>query len=119
MVNRRKLVNLYLLGGTAALVAASCTPQQVTDVEKQVSDIIQKVQAGVVQACAAAGKLVPTANTVFQVLASILGSANVALATAEMIAQAVTAIVAVGCPATTAPTATPRKTEKGVDVVFY
>lgn len=118
MQSRRKLLSLYLAGGAVALLASGCTPQQVSDTEQKIADIINQVQKGVAQACAAVGKLIPTANTVFAVLASIVGSSNVAVATAVMIAQAITDIAAAGCPT---PTASPRAstTAKGVKVEFY
>jgi hypothetical protein len=132
-VSKRALLFLAAGGGAAATAAlvASCTPQQVADVQAEVAKLIGEVQAGVVAACAAVGKLVPTANTVFLVLSSIVGSSTVigaAMATATLIAQAIAAIAAIGCPAappTPAPAAapTPRGTAsvngKSVPVVFY
>jgi hypothetical protein len=117
-MNRRDLVSLYITGGAAALVLAGCTPGQITDTEKQIANIIQQVQAGVVAACASVGKIVPTANTVLQVLLSIIGGATIIGATAAVIAQAITDIVAVGCPAPQG-TAKPTATLKGVPIVFY
>jgi len=114
-MNRR---DLFLVGGAAALLASGCTPQQVSDVEKQVANMIQQVQAGVVAACSVAGKLVPTANTVFQVLVSLLGSTNIVLATAAMVAQAITEIASAGCGPVQPPTAA-MKTSKGIDIAFY
>lgn len=119
MISRRNL-SLYLTGGAAALLAAGCTPQQVTDVEAKVAALINQIQAAVRDACQAFGKVIPTANTVFAILVSLVGSTNVIVATATMVAQAVADIVAVGCPpAPPTPTGTARKTDKGVPVEFY
>jgi hypothetical protein len=109
---------LVLAGGATALaVAGGCTQTQVTDTEKQIAALINQVQAGVVAACASAGKIVPTANTVLQVLLSIVGGTNALAATAAMIAQAITDIAAAGCPT---PTGTKTATtSKGVPIVFY
>ena len=122
MTTRRDLLSLYLTGGVAALLVAGCTQQQIDDTQKKLADIINQVQQGVALACTSVGKIIPTANSVFAILVSIVGSSNVALATAEMIAQALAAIVAVGCPATPpSPTAsaTPRTTDKGIPIHFY
>ena len=111
---KRDMLTLYAAGGAAALLVAGCTPTQVADTEKQITDLINKIQAGVVAACVQAGKIVPTANSVLQVLISIIGSTSVLGITAAMISQAIAEIVAVGCPAT--PTA---MTPKGVRIFFY
>ena len=114
MTTRRDFTCLYLTGGAAALLAAGCTAQQIDNTQAQITAIIQKVQAGVVAACSTAGKWVPTAETVLAVITALVGGSNAALATAAMIAQAITEIAAV-CPAAPAmPTA--RATAKGVPV---
>jgi hypothetical protein len=118
MTTRRDFAALYLTGGAAALLAAGCTPQQVDNTQQQITNIINQVQAGVAKACTAAGKIIPTANTVLAVLTAIVGGTNATLATATMIAQAITEIAAVGCPATPPPP-TAAKTAKGVLVAFY
>ena len=115
-MNRRDLLGLYLTGGAVAMVAAGCTPGQIDDTQKKLANIISEVQAAVAQACASAGKIIPTANTVFAILVSIVGSNSAAAATAVMIQQAVNMIISVGCPA--GPTAE-LKTDKGIPVVFY
>ncbi len=119
MTTRRDFTNLYLTGGAVALLAAGCTAQQIDDTQKKLADIINQVQAGVVKACASAGKIVPTANTVFDILVSIVGSQSAALATVQMIAQAITEIVAVGCPATPTPPTAAKVSPKGVTIAFY
>jgi len=118
MTDRRDFLALYLTGGAVAMLAAGCTPQQVTDVEAKVAALINQIQAAVRDACQGFGKVVPTANTVFAILVSLVGSTNVIVATAVMISQAVASIVAVGCPPTP-PTGPAAKTDKGIDVLFY
>ncbi len=130
MQHRRDFLALYLTGGVVALTAAGCTAQQVSDVEKQVAALIHQIQAGVVAAwiavigylgytCASAGKIVPTANSVFAVLAAIVGGSNVVIATAAMIAMAISQIVAVGCPAAAGGPPKASATASGVPVSFY
>ncbi len=115
MTNRRDLLGLYLTGGAAALVIAGCTPVQIADTEKKVADLINQVQAGVAAACAGAGKIIPTANSVMQVLLSIVGGNSVIGLAAAAISQAIADIVAVGCP----PAPSAIMTNKGVPVTFY
>ncbi len=114
--DRRNFLSIYLTGGAAAMMLAGCTQAQVTATEKQIADFINQVQAGVATTCAAVGKIVPTANSVLQVLLAIIGTSSVAGVTAAMIAQAVTDIAAIGCPQ---PGPAPTATAKGVNVVFY
>ena len=122
-MNKRNLLQLYLVGGASALVLAGCTTAQITDAEKRVADVINQVQAGVEKGCAALGvavKMIPTANSVLQVLISLVAGSATA-ATVAVIEQAITDIVAIGCPAPSPPTASPavRTTSKGVVVSFY
>ena len=119
-LNRRHLA-LYATGGAAALLAAGCTQQQVSNVEAQVANFINQVQAGVVKGCQALGKLVPTANSVIAVIAALAGSSSVAVVTAQMIAQAIADITGQACTAaTTAPGAAPKAVVvKGAHVDFY
>jgi hypothetical protein len=83
--------------GTALALAslgASCTPQQVADVEKMVASFINDVQANVKKACA----LVPTASSVIAILQVVAGSTSAASVTGAMIKQVIDEIAAVGCP---------------------
>jgi hypothetical protein len=93
LMNRRDA----LLVSTSALLVAGCTQQQITNVEQVVANVINQVQTGVAQACSAVGKLIPTADSVFAVLAGILGGTNIAVVTAQMISDAIKAIVQVAC----------------------
>jgi hypothetical protein len=118
MISRRNL-SLYLAGGTAALLAAGCTPGQVTDVEKQVANLIQQVQAGVAAGCASLGKLIPTANSVIALLAGLAGSTNPAVVTAAIISQAISSIVGAACKSDDIVRG-PRETAvSGVKIDFY
>lgn len=117
-MNRRDHLALYLTGGAAALLADGCTPQQIDDTQKKLANIINQVQAAVAAACAGAGKWVPTANTVFAILVSIVGSESVAGAVATMVQQAISTIVSVGCPSASRLGVEP-KTDKGVPILFY
>jgi hypothetical protein len=114
---KRDMLTLYLTGGAAALVLAGCTAQQISDTEKKVADLINQVQKGVAAGCSAIGKVVPTANTVFAVLAALVGGSNVLVATGAMISQAIADLVAIGCPAT--PGLRGTKTQQGTPVDFY
>jgi hypothetical protein len=96
----------YALLGIGALGLASCTATDWATIEAQFASVITQVQAGVRSACAQAGVLVPTADSVLQVLISILGSTTVAGVTAAVIKQAIDTIVAV-CPAP-APSNAPK-----------
>jgi hypothetical protein len=128
-LSKRNLM-LYAAGGAAALMAAGCTQQQVSNVEAQVANMINAVQAGVVAGCQAFGKLVPTANSVIAVLAGIAGSTNPMIVTTAMVLQAVSEIVGQACAApqpapapSPAPTAVAPKAVNvlngKVPVIFY
>ena len=119
MTDRRDFLSLYLTGGAVAMLAAGCTQPQINATEKQVADFINQVQAGVAAACTAVGKIIPTANSVLAVLLAIIGATSVAAVTAAMIAQAITDIAAIGCPAPAGTTAAAGSTVKGAPVVFY
>lgn len=111
---RKALMAGVALAGTAVL--ASCTQTQVDDFQKQVADVINQIQAGVVAACVAVGKFVPTANSVVAVLIA-MGGTNPALITAAMITAAI-ADIAKACPA--APQGRhPEVAVRGVSIVFY
>jgi hypothetical protein len=115
MINRR-LALTAVAGGAAAGVVA-CSPQQVADIEKQVAAFINDIQGKVKAACAAAGALVPTANSVMAIIQAVAGSTNPAVVTATMIENVIAEIVAAGCPppgAVSSPT-----TVRGVKVEFY
>lgn len=115
--------NLAIAGaGVAAASIAACTPQDVTDVEKKVADVINQVQAGVVAGCSAFGKIVPTANSVIAVVASLVGGSNPALVTTAVILQAIEEITGMACKAVNPPDqpkAVLKVNVRGVDVEFY
>ena len=139
--DRRKLLGVMAVAAVG-IPLAECTQQQVLSVEAYVTSAIQKAQTGVVAAmqaaCAAAGKLVPTADTVMQEVVTLLNS-TVAQALAGNQAAAIAAvagavqgtidnIVAAGCPkpspspapsfTATAPEGS-LKTAKGTVIKFY
>ena len=119
-MTKRNLLKLYLTGGAVAMLAAGCTPQQIDDTQKKLADLINQVQAAVAKGCETAGKIIPTANTVFAILVSLVGSSSAAAATAVMVQEAINAIIAVGCPAAPpVPTLGAKMTNKGIPVVFY
>ena len=95
-----------LFGAVAATAMVGCTQTDLATIETQIASVITQIQSGVRKACASAGVLVPTADSVLQVLIGILGSTSVAGVTAVMIEQAINAIVAV-CPAAS-PTNVPK-----------
>ncbi len=105
---------------TGGALVASCAPQQVTDIEKQVADFITQVQAAVRAACAQVGVLVPTANSVIAIVQAIVGSTNPAVITAAVISQVISEIIAAGCPSTPpTPGASSGMVVRGVPVAFY
>jgi hypothetical protein len=77
MEDRRKLLALLAVASFGIPLAA-CSTAQVSQLEATVTDIVQKVQAGVVAAvgtaCTWAGKVVPQAQSVMQEVVSLLGS---------------------------------------------
>ena len=115
----RRLATLCFVAGVSGATVVACTPQQIDNTQAQITAIIQQVQAGVVKACSTVGKWVPTAETVLAVITALVGGNNAALATAAMIAQAISEIAAV-CPAVPSPAPTAaRQTSKGIVVAFY
>lgn len=141
--DRRKLLGILAVA-SFGIPLASCTSAQVSQLEQTVTDIINKVQTGVVAAvtaaCAWAGKVVPTAQSVMQEVVAALGtpvavilegSAATAIATLSgAVVAATDAIAAVALklcppapPTPPPPTAlipgVPAKTAKGTTVVFY
>ena len=110
-----------LLVGAAALTVASCSGN--VDVITTVEQLIQKVQAGVVAACAAVGKFVPTVDTVIAVVSGFLNSTLVAANVADalkFVQQAIDAIAA-QCPQQPSPSPSLKASVNGKDVpiVFY
>ena len=109
------------LAGAAALTVASCSGN--VDVITTVEQLIQKVQAGVVAACAAVGKFVPTVDTVIAVVSGFLGSTLVAtnvVAALAFVQQTIDAIAA-QCPQQPTPPPSLKASVNGKDVpvVFY
>ncbi len=112
-----------LLLGTTALAGTlvGCSGQTI-DVIATVAQLIQKVQAGVAAACATLGKWVPTVDTVFAVVSTLLG-ATLAMANLDkalaFVQQAIDTI-AQQCPAP-APTGplTATVNGKSVPIAFY
>jgi hypothetical protein len=128
MESRRR----FLLG-TTAIVAASATLAACgttpTDVVATVAQIIEKIQRGVADACSAAGKFVPTAQSVIAVLASVIGVVFVGVSDIVKIAEAavlqVISIIAEACKSAPQPASRNLKlTAKGakgenLNVEFY
>ena len=125
MISTRR--NLLASAGVAAIAVGVSGCGQSVDIVSTVSQLIQKIQAGVASACAAFGKWVPTVETVLTVIGGLVGAAitdaNVTAAVA-FIQQAITTIAA-QCPQQPAPAPTPapqlKATVGGKDVpiVFY
>lgn len=122
-MNRR---DVLLAGGAVAAGTAlggmSGCPQNI-DVISTVEQLIQKVQEGVVAACAAVGKFVPTVPTIRSIIEGLLGAVldttNLGKAI-TLITQAVTMISAV-CLAPAPPTTSFAVSVggKNIPVVFY
>lgn len=117
----------FLLAGTAitsgiALGGMSGCPQNI-DIITTVEQLIQKVQAGVVQACSTLGKFVPTVDTVVAVVSGLLGTvlSNANIAQALGVVDAAIHAIAAQCPQQPAPAPTLKVTVGGKDipVVFY
>lgn len=131
--SRRALV-LAIAGVPAAALLAGCDKQQTDAIiaaEQQAEAIIQKVQAGVVAACASFGKWVPTVTSVVAEILALTGAAGIA-STTEAVVDAVITNLAAACqqapPApmpspVPSPVPTPAmpafKTAKGTSVIFY
>ena len=130
-ISRRKVGTALAGAVVGGAVLASCTQTQWDQVEAQFADVITQVQQGVKNACAQVNVLVPTANSVLNVLLAILGSTSVVGVTASVVQQAINAITGDVCsPTPTAKLGTPHASGgtkwekviingKPVDVVCY
>ncbi len=110
-----------MVGASAGVLVASCTQQQVDDTAKKLAEIITAIQRGVKEGCAQAGVVIPTANSVIQVIAAMFGGVSPLVLTATQIAQVATAIIEQACaPADAAARrAAKRVVVKGVPVEIY
>ena len=124
METRRAILPALALAG-AGTVLASCsgTPVDVSALEKQLVDIITKIQQGVKDACT----LVPTADTVLSVLRAIAGAAS-AIAGADTIALYLTGMqqaidfISKACPKPGAARGAQSSitiNEKDIPIVWY
>jgi hypothetical protein len=145
MEDRRKLLALLAVASFGIPLAA-CSSAQVSQLETTVTNIVQKVQAGVAAAvgtaCSWAGKVVPQAQSVMQEVVSLLGSpvavilegtAAAAISTISGAVQGAIDSISAGalslCPPAPAPTPVPAptalastatvKTAKGTVIKFY
>ncbi len=116
-MQRRHLLSLGLAGGAASLLA-SCTQQQVEDTSVKIAAVIAAVQKGVKDGCAAAGTVIPTANSVLSVIGTMFAGVHPAVLTGVQIALVVTAFVEQACASGTAGLRRSDVTVKGVPVEF-
>jgi len=98
-----------MIGGAAvaggALVAGCTATGQIDMVA--IEQAIAKVQQGVASACKAAGTLIPTADSVWQIIVGLLGVAasSPVMVTAAAIEEAIKLITTAACAAVPAPQA--------------
>ena len=108
------------------MLAACSQATDTADTVKQIADTMQQIQAGVTSACATAGKVVPTTNTVLAVLEGLVGSqiSGTNIGQALTMTQQAVDIIAKACPAKGEP-ATMSASQlatvngKNVDLRFY
>lgn len=111
MISRRAALK------TAPVLAlAGCVPGGSGIDMIAIEKAINQVQTAVAQVCSA----VPTAESVWLLLTTIMGvsSTNPIMVTAASVEQAIKSITDIACPATNKPTATANINVQGVDVHF-
>ena len=115
----RRNLSLALVGASAGALIASCTQQQVDDTAKKIAEVITAIQKGVREGCTTAGIIIPTANSILQVVGAMFGGVSPAVLTGVQIAQVVTAIVEQACAPGSDTSRRKTATVNGVPVEFY